>query len=405
MTRAPPATLPTTLRRGRSAFAALRVHRVADITRRSCDAAMFAGLILGTGFGGGLVADGRLVAGARSGVGEFGMLPYRDSIFEHYCSGQFFEIHHGTTAVDLALDLVDPAGDHGIRGLLVLHRQPAGERHLVAVVDGLVVLAALHDVDRLAIDEREDRALRPAEHLLDHDALARAAERLLAHDLVDRLPGVDAPNVVSIEDVLDGPVSRFAATVLWRHSGGSVSRLRQLASDCVASGKLKRAEDGWIMVSGALPRMDPTGLLATSLRHLPVRQRSLLEMLASAYGQGGQDYVQGQQSYGQAGYGQGQQGRGPRHGAQQYGEEPYGRQQRDQYGSGQHYATAGSGGSTYGASGYEPFAGEGETTSGMAASAAEVKVRATGALARADERGCGSFRAAPGSPASTSPAW
>ncbi len=65
------------------------------------DAAMFAGLILGTGFAGGLVSGGRLVAGAHSGAGEFGMLPYRDAIFEHYCSGQFFEIHHGTTAAEM----------------------------------------------------------------------------------------------------------------------------------------------------------------------------------------------------------------------------------------------------------------------------------------------------------------
>ncbi len=58
----------------------------------------FVGLILGTGFAGGIVSEGRLLAGAHCGAGEFGMLPYRDSIYEHYCSGQFFERHHGTTA-------------------------------------------------------------------------------------------------------------------------------------------------------------------------------------------------------------------------------------------------------------------------------------------------------------------
>lgn len=51
------------------------------------------GLILGTGFGAGLIMNGKLVSGENCGAGEVGMLPYRDSIFEHYCSGQFFEIH------------------------------------------------------------------------------------------------------------------------------------------------------------------------------------------------------------------------------------------------------------------------------------------------------------------------
>lgn len=51
------------------------------------------GLILGTGFGAGLVMNGKLVSGVNCGAGEVGMLPYKDSIFEHYCSGQFFEIH------------------------------------------------------------------------------------------------------------------------------------------------------------------------------------------------------------------------------------------------------------------------------------------------------------------------
>lgn len=49
------------------------------------------GLNLGTGFGLGLVLDGRLYSGPHCGAGEVGMLPYKESIFEHYCSGQFFE--------------------------------------------------------------------------------------------------------------------------------------------------------------------------------------------------------------------------------------------------------------------------------------------------------------------------
>lgn len=53
------------------------------------------GLILGTGFAAGLVLDGQLYNGKNCGAGEVGMLPYRDSILEHYCSAQFFEREYG----------------------------------------------------------------------------------------------------------------------------------------------------------------------------------------------------------------------------------------------------------------------------------------------------------------------
>lgn len=48
------------------------------------------GLILGTGFGAGVIIDGKSYAGVNTGAGEFGMIPYMDSIYEHYCCGQFF---------------------------------------------------------------------------------------------------------------------------------------------------------------------------------------------------------------------------------------------------------------------------------------------------------------------------
>jgi glucokinase len=59
-----------------------------------------AGLILGTGFASGLIFNGKLYSGPNCGAGEVGMLPYKDSIFEHYCSGQFFEIHKKTTGLE-----------------------------------------------------------------------------------------------------------------------------------------------------------------------------------------------------------------------------------------------------------------------------------------------------------------
>lgn len=55
------------------------------------------GLTLGSGFGSGLILDGHLYAGKNCGAGEVGMLPYRDSIFEHYCSGMFFEREFGVS--------------------------------------------------------------------------------------------------------------------------------------------------------------------------------------------------------------------------------------------------------------------------------------------------------------------
>lgn len=60
-----------------------------------------AGLILGTGFAAGLILNGTLYSGPNCGAGEVGMLPYKDSIFEHYCSGQFFEKHKNVTGIEV----------------------------------------------------------------------------------------------------------------------------------------------------------------------------------------------------------------------------------------------------------------------------------------------------------------
>ena len=53
------------------------------------------GLTLGSGFGSGLILNDQLYYGANCGAGEVGMLPYKKSIFEHYCSGMFFEREYG----------------------------------------------------------------------------------------------------------------------------------------------------------------------------------------------------------------------------------------------------------------------------------------------------------------------
>jgi glucokinase len=60
------------------------------------------GLIVGTGLGAGIIANGRLYSGVNCGAGEFGMIAYRDRNFEAYASGQFFERVHGIGGRELA---------------------------------------------------------------------------------------------------------------------------------------------------------------------------------------------------------------------------------------------------------------------------------------------------------------
>ena len=50
----------------------------------------FVGLTVGTGIGAGIINEGKLLNATNSGAGEFGMLPYLDSIYENYCSGKYF---------------------------------------------------------------------------------------------------------------------------------------------------------------------------------------------------------------------------------------------------------------------------------------------------------------------------
>ncbi len=59
------------------------------------------GLIMGTGFAGGIIVDGKLYPGMNCGAGEFGMIPYMESIYEHYCAGQFFTRHVGQTGAEI----------------------------------------------------------------------------------------------------------------------------------------------------------------------------------------------------------------------------------------------------------------------------------------------------------------
>lgn len=60
------------------------------------------GLNIGTGFAGGIIIHGRLYEGRNCGAGEFGTIPFKDTILEHYCGGLFFEREHRRSGDKLA---------------------------------------------------------------------------------------------------------------------------------------------------------------------------------------------------------------------------------------------------------------------------------------------------------------
>jgi len=55
----------------------------------------FVGLTIGTGLGGGIIQQGKLLKDANCGSGEFGTLPYKDHTVEYYASGSFFSNIYG----------------------------------------------------------------------------------------------------------------------------------------------------------------------------------------------------------------------------------------------------------------------------------------------------------------------
>jgi len=63
----------------------------------------FVGITLGTGVGGGIIQNHHLLSDSNGGSGEFGEIPYRDSILEDYCGSHFFTREAAQTAYDVAL--------------------------------------------------------------------------------------------------------------------------------------------------------------------------------------------------------------------------------------------------------------------------------------------------------------
>jgi glucokinase len=60
------------------------------------------GLNIGTGFAGGIIIHGRLYAGNNCGAGEFGTIPFKNSMLEHYCGGLYFEKMHRKSGEKMA---------------------------------------------------------------------------------------------------------------------------------------------------------------------------------------------------------------------------------------------------------------------------------------------------------------
>ena len=71
------------------------------------------GLIIGTGCGAGIIADGRLVEGANCGAGEFGQIPFGEGVMEYWTSAQFFKRKYGITGKE-AFDLAESGGSKAL---------------------------------------------------------------------------------------------------------------------------------------------------------------------------------------------------------------------------------------------------------------------------------------------------
>ena len=73
------------------------------------------GMTIGTGLGSGIIIDNQLYIGNNCGAGEIGMLPYRDHNFEYYACSNFFDVIHGTSALEASRAAL--AGDKKAIGL------------------------------------------------------------------------------------------------------------------------------------------------------------------------------------------------------------------------------------------------------------------------------------------------
>jgi len=89
------------------------------------------GLIIGTGIGAGVIANGHLYAGANCGAGEIGAIPYKNHTIEYYASGSAFKTIHNASGSDLFLRA--SKGDARALDIFARHGQEVGHAVMTAL--------------------------------------------------------------------------------------------------------------------------------------------------------------------------------------------------------------------------------------------------------------------------------
>lgn len=204
------------------------------------------------------------------------------SVFRLHGSAFAASTPYGALAILLSgLEEAPPAHPHGLMRVLSEFLCPPGAAPAIVIVSQpdqidpgtITVLAQLAQIHHITLVVHCERS---GDVPIDLAAL----RRLGTLTGITVWPLTPAAGQSLVEEVAGGPVSRFASTVLWQHSAGSIQRLRQLTRDCLSSGKLYRSGEDWVLDAGPLPRSTAGGDPSAMLRGLPVRQRALLEMLA-----------------------------------------------------------------------------------------------------------------------------
>lgn len=107
-----------------------------------------AGVILGTGLGCGVIINGRLYSGSSGGAGEIGHAPYKESEFEHYCSGRYFQRNFGLDAIEI--EERAEAGDAKAAEMLASFGEP--------LADAIMTILYAYDPDIIVLGGGVSRA-------------------------------------------------------------------------------------------------------------------------------------------------------------------------------------------------------------------------------------------------------
>jgi fructokinase len=156
------------------------------------------GMILGTGCGGGVVVDRRVIDGANGIAGECGHMPLPGATateLEHRCwCGRRACLETFLSGPGVEADHVRHGGDRSIRLPRIAFLAQSGDRCAVATIDRWI--------------DRVGRALGAICNLLDPDSIVLGGGASLVPGLAERLPAAIAPHCFS--DRFDTPV-RLAA--------------------------------------------------------------------------------------------------------------------------------------------------------------------------------------------------